>query len=124
MARAPRPWIVLPHGPLEHLEENLRCVEGRVPSLPFGRRMSIIKRADGSLLFHNAVPLEEPLMKELEQWGEPKVLVIPNGFHRLDVHAFKARYPGMRAICPAPTHDRVAEKVQVDGHLESLAADP
>ena len=34
-------------------------VEGNVPGIPFRRRMSIIKRADGTLIFFNAIPLEE-----------------------------------------------------------------
>src|SRR5216684_8278099 len=50
MAKPPRPWIVTKHGPIEKLEDNLWVVAGDVPGIPFRRRMSIIKRADGTLL--------------------------------------------------------------------------
>jgi hypothetical protein len=46
MAKAPRPWIVTRHGPIEKLEDNLWVVEGDVPGVPFRRRMSIIRRGD------------------------------------------------------------------------------
>ena len=47
----PRPWIVTPHGAIEKLEDNLWAVQGDVPGVPFKRRMFIIKRSDGSLMF-------------------------------------------------------------------------
>ena len=46
-----RAWIVQPHGPIEKLEDNLWTVRGKVPGVPgFTRRMSIVRRDDGSLV--------------------------------------------------------------------------
>src|SRR5689334_4092764 len=121
---APRPWTVLPHDPIQKLEENLWTVAGRLPRGPMNRRMSVVRLADGGLLFHNAIPLEERAMAEVEAFGRPAILVVPNGFHRLDLHAFRARYPALRVLCPAPARARVAAVTPVDGGWEALPRDP
>ncbi|MFL5274020.1 MAG: hypothetical protein ACJ79E_18325, partial [Anaeromyxobacteraceae bacterium] len=117
---APRPWTVLPHDPLQRLEDNLWTVAGRLPHGPMNRRMSIVRLRDGGLLFHNAVPLEERAMAEVEAFGRPAFLVVPNGFHRLDLHAFRARYPALRVLCPPPARRRVEALARVDGGWEAL----
>jgi len=66
MPKPPRPWTVLPHGPLERLEENLYAIEGAVPGIPgLRRRMAIVRRADGGLLFFNAVPVGEEALARI-----------------------------------------------------------
>ena len=124
MAKPPRPWTVTPHDPIRKLEENLWDVEGSLPGVPMKRRMTIARRVDGRLVLFNGVPLEEPAMKELEAWGEPAFLVVPNGGHRLDVHAFKVRYPNLKVLCPTRARARVSEKVTVDGALSDFPPDP
>ncbi|HYQ80929.1 MAG TPA: hypothetical protein VEP68_05475 [Anaeromyxobacteraceae bacterium] len=121
---APRPWTVLRHDPIVELEPNLWAVESDLPLGPVRRRMSVVRRADGGLLFHNAIPLAEEWMRRLEAFGRPAVLVVPNGLHRLDIHAFKARYPRLRVHCPAEAHRRVAAVIPVDGHWDDLPPDP
>src|SRR5690349_21746025 len=111
----PRPWTVLPHEPFEKLEDNLWTVAGRLPHGSMNRRMSAVRLGDGRLVLHNAVPLAEPAMRELEAFGTPSLLVVPNGFHRLDVHAWKERYPRLTVVCPPPSRLRVARAVAVDG---------
>jgi hypothetical protein len=123
MAQAPRPWTVVAHEPIERLEENLWAVDGAVPRLALRRRMSVVRLGDGRLAFHNAVPLAEPDMRALEAWGAPAFLLVPNGHHRLDVHAWKARYPALRVLCPPPARARVAEAVPVDGAFDALPID-
>ncbi|HLL54628.1 MAG TPA: hypothetical protein VK447_13840, partial [Myxococcaceae bacterium] len=124
MAKAPRPWTVLPYDPIEKLEDNLWAVNGTLPRGSMKRRMAIVKRTDGKLVFHNAIPLSEPDMKAVEAWGEPGYLIVSNGFHRLDIHAFKQRYPNMKVLCPEPHDARVREIVQVDGHYDAFPPDP
>ena len=53
-------------------------------------------------------------MKEIEAFGTPSVLVVPNGFHRLDAKVFKDRYPAMRVYCPAGDRKKVEQVVKVD----------
>jgi hypothetical protein len=124
MSSPPRPWTVLPHRPLERLEANLWCVEGDLPSGPINRRMTVFRLADGRLVFHNAVPLDDRAMTALEAWGTPAFLVVPSAGHRLDVHAFAARYPGLQVLCPGEIAAKVSEAVEVDGDLGLVPADP
>lgn len=121
---APRPWTVLRHDPIVELEANLWCVEADLPVSAVRRRMSVVRRSDGGLLFHNAVPLSEEAMRRIEAFGRPALLVVPNGLHRLDIHAFAARYPSLRVHCPAQAHRRVSARVPVDGHWSDLPPDP
>jgi hypothetical protein len=120
----PRPWTVLEHDPLERLEENLWTVDAALPRMALRRRMSIVRLGDLRLAFHNGVPLREPDMRAIEAWGTPAFLLVPNGFHRLDVHAWKARYPALRVLCPAESRARVSQAVAVDGAFDALPGDP
>lgn len=117
-------WKVLPHGPIEVLDERLRVVEGGLPNMPLKRVMSLVRLDDGSLLVHNAVALEPAAMEALEAWGRPSILLVPNGFHRLDAPAFKARYPELKIYCPAGARRRVEKAVPVDGTYEDLPPTP
>ena len=76
MAKPPRPWIVTPHDRIEKLDDNLWAVESAVPGVPVRRRMCIVKRTDGQLLFLNAVPLDDQSLAEVSAWGRPAFLVI------------------------------------------------
>lgn len=116
-------WAVLPHRPIEKLTENLWHASG---SLPFGtlkRAMTIAKRSDGKLVVHSAIAMDENEMKEIEAWGEPAFLIVPNPYHRLDAARYKARYPKMMVLAPAPSREKVAAKVHVDGNLDDFPAD-
>jgi hypothetical protein len=114
-----RPWTVLPHDPIAKLEPDLWCVAGSTP-MPLNRRAMIVRLSSGRLVFLNAMPLEEPAQQEVEGWGEPAFLVVPNGFHRLDVAAWKQRYPRAKVLAPAAHRAKVAERVAVDGAFELL----
>ena len=120
----PRPWTVLPHDAWEHLTDNVWTVSAALPDMGLRRRMTAVKLGDGRLVIHGAACLEEPAMKELEAWGAPAVLVVPNGFHRLDAHAWKARYPAMKVLCPRDVEAAVRKVVAVDGHFDAFPSDP
>jgi hypothetical protein len=120
----PRPWTVLPHRPLEKLQENLWTVEADLPRGPMKRRMGIARLGTGQVLFLNAIALEAASMREIEAWGEPAFAIAPNGFHRIDLGSYKARYPKLKILAAAPARKRVAEVAPVDGWLELLPPDP
>jgi hypothetical protein len=122
MSAKERPWTVLPHDPIEKLAPNLWSVAGTAP-MPGGRRMMIGRLGDGRLLFCNAVPLEDAAMKEVEAWGKPAFLFVPNGFHRLDVGSFKRRYPELTVLAPKAAAQKVSERVAVDADVDALPAD-
>ncbi len=124
MANQPRPWTVVSHGPLEKLDDNLWAVESDVPGIPtLKRRMSIVRRDDGGLLFFNAVPVDDATLEKIRALGTPAQLVIPQHLHMLDAHAFRARL-GVKVYAPAKWRARVAERVEVDGAFEDLPPDP
>jgi hypothetical protein len=58
-------------------------------------------------------------MAAQERRGAPAFLVAPNRFHRLDLHAWKVRYPGLRVLTPRQAARSVGQVVQVDGDLSS-----
>jgi hypothetical protein len=123
MPKAFDQWRVFPHGDIEKLEPNLWRVQGDLPDGNGHRVMTLVRLGSGGLLVHNGIALEEPQMAEIEAFGKPSVLVVPNGFHRLDAKVFKARYPSIRVVCPAGARKRVAQVVDVDGAYEGAVDD-
>jgi hypothetical protein len=123
MAKPPRPWIVTRHDPIEKLEDNLWAVAGDVPGLPFRRRMTIIKRADGTLLFFNAIPLEEAALKEITDWGKPAILVVPHDQHMIDARPFAEKL-GLKLYGPKECEAKIRERAEMSGTLEALPPDP
>lgn len=123
MASPDTSWKVEPHKPIQKLGDNLWTVTGALPGMPMERVMSIARFDDSRLVIHNAVALDEPLMKEIESFGAPAFLLVPNGYHRLDAPRFKARYPGMKVLCPEGVRQKVAEVVEVAGTYEDLPKD-
>jgi hypothetical protein len=113
-------WKALAHGPIEKLAENLWRVLGKIPRLSLRRTMTIARLGDGRLVIHSAVALDDASMQQLEAWGTPAFLIVPNGFHRLDAPAFKARYPELRVLAPRGSRDKVARVIPVDGTLEDF----
>jgi hypothetical protein len=119
-----RPWIVLPHDPIERLDDDLWIVKGVLPRGGVQRRMMIARLADRRLVFLNAIPLREDAMREVESFGTPAFLVVPNGLHRLDIAAFKLRYPALRVLAGARSAKRIGRVVPVDGGFDELPSDP
>ena len=108
-------WRVLEHGQGEQLEDNLWVVEAPLPNMAMNRRMVVARSRAGGLLLHSAIAMDEAGMQWLESLGEPQVLVVPNGWHRMDAARYKARYPQLRVICPKGSRKRVEQRVSVDG---------
>jgi len=63
-------------------------------------------------------------MEELEAWGKPAFMLVPNGWHRLDARAFKDRYPELTVLCPKNARKRVEQIVRVDGSYADFPKDP
>ena len=120
---APAAWTVLSHGPLERLADNLRWVQGSLPRMSLKRVMTIARLGDGRLVIHNGIALGDIQMRQIEAWGTPAFLLVPNGLHRQDAAAYKARYPSLTVLAPSGSRAKVAEKVAVDGTFEDFPAD-
>jgi hypothetical protein len=123
MPKAFDSWNVFPHRPLEKLTENLWRVEGDIPNGDGTRVMTLARLKDGRLVIHNAIALEEPLMKEIESFGTPAAIVVPNGFHRLDAKVYKQRYPDAKIYCPKAAKKKVSQVVPVDGTYDDAPGD-
>jgi len=114
MPRAYDKWTVLPHGKLEKLEENLWRVEGTLPGGGPPRVMTVARLGDGRLVLHGPIALDEAEMKDVEAFGTPAFLVVPNGGHRLDAAVYKKRYPKITVVTAAPSKAKVEQVVPVD----------
>ena len=130
MAKCFTSWTVLPHDPIEkHSGATTTLTVDNLPahahSLPGGnqRRMTIARRADGKLVIHNPIALDDAEMKEVEALGKPGFLVVPNAFHRQDSLIYKQRYPDMAVLCPETARKKVAELVEVAGNLDEMPKD-
>jgi hypothetical protein len=120
MAKAFGEWKVLAHGPLLTLADNLLWVQGAIPGMSLKRSMVVVRLGDGRLVIHNGIALEAEKMAELERFGTPAFLIVPNGGHRLDAPAYKQRYPALRVLTPAGSRKRVEQVIQVDGAYEDF----
>ena len=85
--------------------------------------MTLVRLDDERVVIHSAIALDEPEMAEVEAWGNPAVLLVPNSFHRLDAPAFVARYPDLRVLCPRGSRKGVEEVVRVDGDYDTFGDD-
>jgi hypothetical protein len=122
MAKCFTEWTVLPHDPIEKHSQSLWSVSGKMPG-GNQRRMTVAKRADGKLVIHNAIALSDEEMRELEAFGKPGYLVVPNSFHRMDALIYKQRYPELEVLCPQTARKRVSELVPVAGHMGEMPKD-
>ena len=113
-------WKVRAHGPLLTLADNLLWAQGSVPGMSLKRTMVVVRLNDGKLVIHNGIALEPAQMAELEGFGTPAYLIVPNGGHRLDAPAYKQRYPELRVFAPRGSRKRVEEVVAVDGAYEDF----
>ena len=87
MARAFDEWNPLAHETLLRLAENLLWVRGSLPGMSLKRVMTAARLEDGGLVLHSAIALEASAQKQLEAFGEPRYLIVPNPAHRLDAPA-------------------------------------
>jgi hypothetical protein len=116
MGSPAREWKVLPHGRLTYVDDNILTVTGTI-NMPVGelpRRMTVVRLRDRRLIIFSAISLEETEMWEIEGFGNPAFLVVPNDHHRLDAPAWKERYRNIQVIAPAGARAKVEKAVHVD----------
>jgi hypothetical protein len=58
--------------------------------------------------------LDDAAMAEVEAWGTPSIVVVPNNRHRMDPAKYRERYPGIRVIAPAGARKKIEDVVAVD----------
>ena len=109
-------WKIEPHGTLDGVASGIWSVEGTItmPLGKFPRRMTIIRLASGGLAVWSPISLDETEMAKLEALGRVAFLIVPNAGHRLDLKAWKYRYPSARVVAPPGAVEDVAEAASVD----------
>jgi hypothetical protein len=108
---------IFEHGDLEALAPGLWSVRGSLP-FPLKRNMTVHRLADGTLLLHSVVAMNDEGMAKLDALGRPSLLVVPHGGHRMDARFYKTRYPNVRVVCPAAARAKVEEVIPVDATCE------
>jgi hypothetical protein len=123
MAKLHDEWTVFPHGPVERVDDDVFSVEGEIvmPLGRFPRRMTVVALSGGRTVVFSPVCLNERAMRDVESLGTPAVMVVPNGFHRLDARPWKKRYPDIKVVCPPGAKKRVKQAVAVDATTDVLA---
>jgi hypothetical protein len=116
-------WIVLPHGKLEALAENVWCVQGSLPGMSLRRNMTLARFADGSVLVHSPVALEPAAMHQIDALGRVRYLVVPSSHHVLDAKIWKRRYATAQVLAPRGAREAIARTVPVDLAYDELRID-
>jgi hypothetical protein len=84
-------WTVTPHGPIEKISDNIWRVSAPFPRGIIERTMILVRLGDGRIVIHSAIALGDGEMKEIDSWGAPSFLIVPNKGHRMDARIFKDR---------------------------------
>lgn len=106
-----RPWTVLSPGPLTPRGEDVWTIDDRAIGLPINRRMTVVRRDDGTLVFFNAIPVPDDTLAQLHKLGTPGALIIPNQFHAVDAAAF-AQKLNVAAYMPDVAITALADQLQ------------
>lgn len=122
MPKALSTWTVYDHDDIEKLDDNLWTVIGSLPNIPLKRIMTIVRLDDGGLVIHGPIALREEAMAELEAFGKPAFIVVPNRYHRLDSVIYKKRYPEAQILVPSGSRRQIEEVVPVDLTYEEFAS--
>jgi len=116
MPKPLKEWKVLPHDPIQEIEDGILTVTGDIP-MPLAhlkRRMTVVRLRDKRLVIYSAIALNEDEMAFLESYGTPAFLVVPSDMHRMDAHIWKDRYPSIKVVAPEGARAKVEEVVPVD----------
>ena len=122
MAKPKRPWTVSAHSPLTQIDDNLWGVEDVLPP-GILRRMCIVRRSDGSLLFFHAVPVDDATLSQIRALGTPKYLVVGHEQHAVDTHAFQEKL-GLQSYGPKKLEAALQKRFNLTGALENIPRDP
>jgi len=115
-------WTVLPHDPIEVLNERVWRVEGVMAS-GMRRTQTLVRLDDGRILLHNAIALRDEEMARIDAWGEVAGILVPNGYHRMDCRIMQERYPRARVYAPRGAVKKVAEATEVHGTYDDAPMD-
>jgi hypothetical protein len=106
------------HGSLTEIwPDTLWILEAKGCSYgPPTRNMVIYKVPDGSkrLVVYNGIAVDEATITQIENFGTPTVLVVPNFSHRCCAAVWKKRYPSIMVVSPQAARDKACKVVEVN----------
>ena len=104
------------------LDDGLLTVAGeiRMPLGNFPRRMTAVRLKSGKVAIWSAMSVSEPVLKRIQEMGEIGFLIVPGIGHRLDIIAWRRRFPEAKVLCPAGAKQAVEEAVKVDATKDVL----
>lgn len=125
MAKLNTDWKVEPHGKLKPVSQGIWSVDGTItmPLGKFPRRMTVIKLAGGDLAVWSPISLDYDEMATLDALGPVGFLIVPNAGHRLDLAAWRIRYPAAKIVAPPGAAKTVNEAAPVDA-TSNVLGDP
>jgi hypothetical protein len=117
---------------LQQLDRHIWVAEQPLKflGLPVGTRMTVILRADNSLLLISPIKIDRQLKQQLDNLGTVKYIIAPNLFHHLFLEHCQQLYPEAKLIAPlgieakqpniaiALSFER--DKIDFNGELEYL----
>jgi hypothetical protein len=122
MSIGPKTWSVLPHEPIEEIAPNLWRVEQALDSRN-RRVMALARLADGRVVVHSAIALDEAGMARVDAWGEVAAILVPNRFHRRDAFIWQQRYPKAKVYAPRGAVSAVSKATEVHGTYADVPSD-
>jgi hypothetical protein len=122
MSKLNRDWIVQPHGKMIEVADGLQTVQGSIvmPLGRFPRRMTAVSLKGGGQLIWSPISLGDEAMDRLLQVGPIRFIVVPNRGHRLDLAAWKTRFPKAKIIAPRGSKTAVGEAAKVDSTRNTI----
>lgn len=81
-----------------------------------GTRMTIVRRADGGLVVHSPIALDDGLRGEVEAIGPVRRVIAPNLYHHLYAGQWAAAFPDVRLVGPKKLADK-REDLKLDAFL-------
>lgn len=92
---------------------------GRIPA-----RATILRLADGGLVLHSPLRIDDEVAKEIDALGEVRWLIAPNAYHWLYLRAAKERYAGARVFGPKALRKKLGdfafEPLPESGRIDGL----
>jgi hypothetical protein len=76
--------------------------------------MTIVSLEGGRSAIWSAIPVDEPTMGKIESMGRIAFLIVPNPGHRLDVRAWKSRFPDARVVGTSGGREDIEKVIPVD----------
>jgi hypothetical protein len=87
-------------------------------------RATIMRLADGRLVVHSPLAIDDEVAREIDALGEVRVLLAPNSMHWMFLAAAKARYPKARVLLPPSLKKKLGdlpfEPLPESGHIQGL----